>query len=194
MSRALSAAGVPCGHERVFNADTFGDWPDDLRADSSWMAATGIDAVDVPVITVVRHPLLVVRSLMEIGFFTWDLGNPTHKTLRQAFPEVYRWKSPQNLALEMWIRLTRAALSRAEAVFRIDRMTTETFGRVLSWVGTDSSQAESVLGSIPRCNRHEESRAKTGREYRASWSAHDLSLASRARELASILGYDKEEE
>lgn len=190
ISRALTQAGVACGHEQVFNADTFGVWPDDLRADSSWMAATGMDVVDVPVVALVRHPLLVVKSFVEIGFFGWDLDNPTHGPLRRAFPGVYSWSAPQDRALDMWLSLTTSALSRAEVVLRLDQVDAATFGRLLGWCGADPSRADDVLATVPACNRHEQSRERTGVTHDSRWSAHHPVLVGRAWQLVETLGYE----
>lgn len=193
MSLALTRAGVPCGHESVFNAEPEVVWPDDLVADSSWMAATRMAEVDVPVLLMVRHPLSVVRSWVEIGFFAeWDAGNPCHAPLRRAFPQVYAYNMPHNRALASWILLTMAALSRAEMVVRLEHLDADLFGRVLRWVGADeSADAATVLDEVPPCNRHEESRARTGVTYDPTWSGLDPVLSSQGRILAGILGYEE---
>jgi hypothetical protein len=195
MSKALTSAGVPCGHESVFGFNPEVVWPDDLVADSSWMAATRLDEVDVPVLLMVRHPLAVVRSFVEIGFFAeWDAGNPCHAPLRRAFPWVYDgYHHVQDRALAMWLALTTAALGRAEMVVRLDRIDADLFGRVLWWAGADeSADAATVLDEVPPCNRHEESRQRTGVAYESSVFSLDPVLAFRARELAAILGYQDE--
>lgn len=194
MARALTRVGLPCGHEDVFNPWE-SDWPDHLRADSSWVASCQLDQVDVPMVLLVRHPLSVVKSLVEIGFFGWDVGNDYHEPLREAFPEVYGWGTPQDSALEMWVQLNMAALSRAEMILRFEEVTKdpELFGRFLAWAGGNPRRAEEAL-TEPPCNRHEESRDRTGTTWDAGWEAHDLDLALRAQELARILGYGKGED
>lgn len=194
MSEALTRAGVPCGHESVFGFEPEVVWPVDLVADSSWMAATRLDEVDVPVLLMVRHPLAVVRSFVEIGFFAdWDVGNPCHAPLRRAFPWVYDWDTPQDRALEMWTALTTTALGRAEMVVRLERIDADLFSRVLWWAGADeSADAAAVLDEVPPCNRHEESRERTGVVHESSWGAHNPHLAGRAVRLAAILGYQDE--
>lgn len=195
ISRALTRVGVPCGHEEVFQPFTEPVWPDDLRADASWVAACKLEAVTQPVALLVRHPLLVVKSLVEIGFFTWDLANDYHEPLSEAFREVYDWRTPQDRALEAWVQLNSAALTRAEMVLRFElvREDPELFGRFLAWAGANPRRAEEALAEPP-CNRHEESRHRTGVTYEPSWSDHDLDLASRAQGLARILGYQDEED
>lgn len=190
MSRALSAAGVPCGHEQVFNADR-AEWSDEARADSSWMAAAQLDRVDVPVVLLTRHPLSVVKSLVEIGFFApWDEGNPTHGPLQTAFPGVYDWTAPQDRALHMWLCLTSVALARAEVVIRLDALDVNAFARLLGWAFADPVDAEWIIDAIPPCNRHEESRERTGVTHDSGWRGHSPSLAAEAVRLASVLGYE----
>lgn len=193
MARALTRAGVPCGHESVFhNGEVW--WPGDLQADSSWMAATKLDQFGLPVLLLVRHPLAVVKSWVEIGFFAdWDAQNPTHEPLSEAYPEVYDWGTPQDRALEAWVQLTSAALTRAEMILRFELVTrdVELFGRLLAWAGRNPRNAELAL-TEPPCNRHAESRERTGQTYEPHWGAHDPDLAGRASGLAHILGYSDE--
>lgn len=189
MSRALTRAGVPCGHEAVFHPGE-AVWPDHLRADSSWVAACRLGDVTDPVVLLVRHPLSVVKSLVEIGFFGWDLDNAYHEVLRAAFPHVYRWATPQDCALSMWLSLNESALTRAEMVLRMEQVTVdpELFGRFLSWAGGNPRRAEEAL-TEPPCNRHRESRQRTWITHRPVWATHDPDLARRSRTLARTLGY-----
>jgi hypothetical protein len=198
LARALTKVGIPTGHEDVFNPWRAGEWPDELRAECSWVAACKLDVVDaqgLPVALLVRHPLAVVKSMVEIGFFTWDLTNLYHEPLSEAFPEVYDWRTPQDRALAAWLALNSAALTRAEIVLRFELVTREPelFGRFLAWAGGNPRRAEEALAE-PACNRHEESRERTGETWEAGWDRHDLDLAARAQGLARILGYQDEED
>jgi hypothetical protein len=196
ISRALTRAGIPCGHEAVFNPWS-PEWPDYLQAESSWVAACELgrlDSLGVPVALLVRHPLAVVKSMVEIGFFDWDLEtNEYHQPLRTAFPEVYDWATPQDRALAAWVALNSAALTRAELVLRFDLIKDdpELFARLLRWAGVPHNSRGLARYALwePPCNRHEKSRERTGLTYEPSWNNHDLDLATRARGLARILGY-----
>lgn len=194
MSRALTRVGVPCGHEEVFNPWPSA-WPDHLRGESSWVAACKLDEVTEPLALLVRHPLAVVKSMVEIGFFTWDLGNEYHEPLREAFPEVYDWRTPQDRALETWVALNSAALTRAEMVLRFElvHQDAELFARFLAWAGGNPRHAQEAVAE-PACNRHEPSRERTAQTYEPSWQRHDLDLAARAQGLAELLGYQDEED
>jgi hypothetical protein len=196
ISRALTRAGVATGHEAVFNPWS-PEWPEYLQGDSSWVAACKLERVTEPVALLVRHPLAVVKSLVEIGFFTWDLTNLYHEPLAEAFPEVYDWRTPQDRALEAWVQLNSAALTRAEMVLRLElvRQDPELFARLLRWTGVELNSGGLARYALqePPCNRHEESRERTGVVWEPSWEMHDLDLAGRAQALARILGYQDEE-
>lgn len=193
LSLLLSAVGVPCGHEQVYNADGAGEWPDGLRADSSWMAATMLHQVDAPVALLVRHPLSVVKSWVEIGFFApGDADNPTHGPLQRFAPQVYDEATPADRALMMWLVLNRVALPRAELVIRLEQVVADVgqVERLARWAGGDPALAGLAHAAVPRCNRHEEMRARTGVRHVPSWATHRPGLARPARDLARLIGYD----
>lgn len=70
MSRLLTSAGVPCGHEDIFTFDVRHRL--DLRADSSFFAVAHVKhpiAADARKVHVVRNPLMVVRSWFYAGTY-----------------------------------------------------------------------------------------------------------------------------
>lgn len=192
MSKLLTAAGVPCGHEEAFGIHGAGLWTLDRQADSSWMAATMLDQVDVPVVLLVRHPLAVVRSWVEIGFFSHDHDNPTHTPLLTFAPGVYAYDSPADRALAMWCALNAAALPRAELLLRLELLDAAQLGRLLQWAGADPAKAGAAFRKTGRTNRHEGMRAKVRIRHEPTWGAHHPELAHEAQELARLLGYDPE--
>lgn len=194
MSALLTAAGVPCGHEAAHSNVARGVWPEGLLADSSWMAACMLDVVTCPVVLLVRHPLAVVRSWVEIGFFTHDIAGPTHGPLRQAYPHVYDYAAPHDRALAMWTELTTAALRRAELVVRLEQLLGDSgvLVRLLRWAGHDTPQAVDAHRTVGQVNRKEHLRRLTLRPWTPSWDAHEAGLARGARWLTESLGYDPE--
>lgn len=184
MAQAFSHAGVPCGTGQVFNSEPDPVWPEGLRADSSWLAATRTDKIDVPVVLLVRHPMVAVRDLSESGFFAEHgrTNNPGHTRLAAAFPAVYEHVTVRDQALQMWVSLTRAALGRAELVVRVEQLDAGLFGRILGWAGADPGMASQVLASNWVCDQHEA-------VFEPDWDLHSLILRRQARELAATLGY-----
>lgn len=191
MAHLLSAAGVECGHERAYNANRRGEWDPGQRADSSWMAATYLP-LDVPVVLLVRHPLAVVKSWTEIGFFDVDIGNPTHSPLEHAAPWVYEYGQPADRALAMWLTLTATVLSHAEMIVRLEWLDVVRLGRLVRWAGGDSGMAAAAFRQTPRMNEHSVMRGRVGVRYEPTWDRHDRDLAGDARALADVLGYDPE--
>lgn len=190
LSTLLMAAGVPCGHEQVYNADGAGPWPPGLRADSSWMAVPHLP-LPHSVVLLVRHPLAVVRSWVEIGFFSsHDAGNPTHGPLRGFAPQVYDEATPADRALSMWLHLNRAALPHAEMVAHLDRA--ESLRHLLSWTGVRRPAAARALAYTPRINRHTAMKAQVGVRHTPDWAVHRPDLADAARRLAADLDIDPE--
>lgn len=193
ISQLLTAAGVRCGHEQVWNATKAGHWPADLEADSSWMAAAQLDTVDVPVVLLVRHPLAVVKSFVEIGFHSrHDRANPTHKPLQRFAPWVYGYESAADRSLAAWLALNEAALTRAEVLLRLERLDAGQLARLLQWAGADPELASTAFRRTGPTNRHDTMRQKTKIRHEPSWRVHDGDLTVRARRLARLLGYDPE--
>lgn len=190
LATLLTAAGVPAGHEKAHNARRRGDWPSGLAVDSSWMAATMLDCVAAPVVLLVRHPLRVVKSLVEIGFFgDIDAKNPTHGPLRRFAPAVYKHPTVPDRALAAWLVLTRAALTRAEMVIRHHQLDSAVLARLVAWCGGNPDRAEHAWQQVGVVNRHERMRARVAVTHTGGWGAHDRQLAARARRLARLLGY-----
>lgn len=192
LSELLTAMGVSCTHESVFNADGVSEWGPDQRADSSWMATTMLDQVDVPVVLLVRHPLMVVRSWVEIGFFTHDLDNPTHGPLVKFAPEVYEFREPHDRALAMWLRLNRAALGRAELLVRLEHLGDAGVTRLGQWAGANPKLVHNAFRSVSRSNRQQDVRDRMGIRHDPGWDQHDSQLSADGRDLAELLGYDPE--
>lgn len=196
-SRVLSAAGVRCGHEQVFTYDSaIGRAPVDwgvFEAESSWMACADLPD-DVPVVLLVRHPLRVVKSWVEIGMFTHQPANPCHNVSRQMCPWIYDEPSAADSALGLWLHCTLTALERAEMVVRLERFDEAQFARLLSWSGHDPSvagwaMAQAHAGQDAR-NEHLALKVASGVRWEPDWSALRPELAEQAMDLAQLIGYD----
>lgn len=199
LSHLLTAAGIYCGHEQVYTLTsvTDGTPPDwgDFTADSSWMALAHLP-LDVPLVLITRHPLAVVASYMEIGYFTTDLDNPCHEATATICPAVYDEPTPQDAALRMWLHWNTLAAAHAELRFHIEHFTAPQLRRLLGWAGGDPHRAPAAITQVagypdPR-NRLQRLRDQTQTTWTAGWEAHRPDLAAQARELAAALGYDPE--
>lgn len=78
--KVLELVGLKTGHEAIFNPMVQGpfDWKD-FEAESSWMAARFLPMVDETTVVVHlhRHPALVIKSHLDLGFFN-DLPAQHH--------------------------------------------------------------------------------------------------------------------
>lgn len=111
-AHALTKIGLWCTHEETFSgwASDFSDeekWRDTDDADSSWLAAPFSPAVKdagIPVIGLLREPLLVARSLVRMGFF--ETGQPYLDFIKAHTPAVFEHESLTDMALRFWIDWT----------------------------------------------------------------------------------------
>lgn len=190
LAELLTAAGVRCGHERAYNEHGRDQWTWERQADSSWMAATYLP-LDVPVVLLTRHPLAVVRSYVEIGFFSpVDAKNPTHGPLQRFAPSIYDHEAAADRALAMWIALNAEILPQAEMRVSLERLDLDALTGLLRWAGVATDRAGTAFKRTGRVNRHDVMRQKTRISHEPTWDAHDPELAERARDLARELGYD----
>lgn len=191
MSTLLTAAGVPCSHEKVFSfVPELQPWGDDV-ADSSLMAIDRIHRRNYPVVLLVRNPMKVVKSWIELGMFGWQLEpspvyNRGHDIFKPFAPWIYSYRTEQDKALAHWYALTTEALKYAEIVIRIDHFNQPQFKRLLTWAGEGGDP--DVFYKIGPTHRLNEIRAQTNRTWDSSWDEHDPEMAQKAMTLAEQLG------
>lgn len=124
VSRVLTEGGIECGHENVFDAPsvlraTPIDWGN-YEADASWLAVPALPFLDddVDVMVVLRRPLDVVQSLLDLGFF--EEYNDYHAVIQIATPLTLAERTPQDRALAHWCHWNLAAMTYADSVIHID--------------------------------------------------------------------------
>lgn len=194
LADVLTAAGCPCSHERVFNLRAVVDGaPIDwggYQVSASWLALPWLGLVSARVVLLTRHPLSVVKSFVEIGYFGQDTSNPYHAATRAICPDVYDWETPQDRALRAWIHWNETAIAHADMIIRLERFTADTLAGLLRWVGVYDTHAAEAFTGTPPSGRFQSLRDRTGITHPLTWDAHDPGLAATAGLLAARLGYD----
>jgi hypothetical protein len=93
-AHVLASAGIPCGHEAVFNVNGMDEYQERLEqfeglaADSSWLAAPFLELQTGQVLHLVRHPQHVIDSLMRIRFWTLPEHEPYREFVFKHIPEL----------------------------------------------------------------------------------------------------------
>ena len=115
----LSALDVRCGHELVFRLPEIvrGEvsWPDDLPAESSWLAAPFLDLLPAGtrIWHQVREPLAVLRSLRRVGLF--EKPGPFRTFVVEHLGAELESASPLEAGLIYWDRWNALVEERAAA-------------------------------------------------------------------------------
>jgi hypothetical protein len=106
IAQTLTGAGIPCGHEAIYTA-----WGichrRDLLGDSSWLAVPSLGSFSGLVVHAVRHPMLVVQSMLDIRFFQSASDSPYTRFARRFVPlgghpveDAFRWYFEWNSRIE----------------------------------------------------------------------------------------------
>lgn len=113
----LTAAGVPCGHERFFTPSGYRRWPRwQYRGDSSWLAVPYLErwsAARPVVVHQTRHPLAVIRSLVGIGFF----GGEETPFKRFAWAHLPPSGDPTRDAMRWYVEWNRRCEALADVTY-----------------------------------------------------------------------------
>lgn len=144
MARRLTAAGLPCGHEAVFNPTNvkggeraIWDAAGRVEAESSWMAAPYLNRAkerNAVVLLVLRDPEAIVRSLLGIRFF--ETPSPYLEFIRRQEIDVDAG-SPESAAwrfVEAWIGMALPLadyIVSVEHLHRDERLFARAFERLL---------------------------------------------------------------
>lgn len=190
----LRAAGVNCGHEQVFTFRVaLGRRPHRWRefaADSSWLAVPLLPALRVPAYLVVRHPLKVAHSMLQLGWFAQDQRRDVNGVIYQHLPQVRDEATREDKALAMWLHWNLTALPYAAHVFRLEHLLTTGGADLLTAAGrgpVPPAELEAIAADPARRN------TKTDRKRPADpprWGDFRPELAVAARRVAQMFGYD----
>ncbi len=129
---ALRAAGVRCGHQDAIRHDQvlgapieWGDWEVEASFEATPLLPE-LRAGEVWTLLIVREPLAVIRSWVELGAFGPNMDSTYGKwaeVLRLHFPAVLVERTPIERAARYWHDLNAFALANADAWLRIEWLT-----------------------------------------------------------------------
>ncbi len=191
-SHVLSAAGVRCGHEQVF---TFRvalgirqpRWAT-FTADSSWLAVPSLP-VKARTILLVRHPLDVVHSMLQLGWFADDQRKDVARVIYRHRPQIRAEATRPDKALAMWLHWNTCALPYAHAVVRFEDMTRDPRA-LLAPAGVTgrptAAALEEILADPARVNTKDDKKTPTPRP---KWTDFRPELARAALRVAAMFGY-----
>jgi hypothetical protein len=174
-SSLFNAAGVPCGHEDVFNVRagardirvSFGlradllspatrlreEWKrrfTALEGDASWMAVPRLRWFRGTKFLQLRHPMKVVQSWVAVGFFSFSPA--LHLQARWAREYMSFTGDDLTDAMRWWVLWNDLASRQADFTYRLEDLDAEVFATMLDMIGVDDahSRAERALTTVPK--------------------------------------------
>lgn len=191
-SHVLQASGVRCGHEQVY---TFRvalgirqpRWAT-FTADSSWLAVPSLP-VKARTILLVRHPLDVVHSMLQLGWFADDQRKDVAKVIYRHRPQIRAEATRPDKALAMWVHWNTCALPYAHAVVRFEDMVRDP-AALLAPAGVTgrptAAALEEILADPARVNTKDDKKVPVPR---LKWTDFRPELAHAAADLLPAFGY-----
>lgn len=110
MSKILTKAGLPCGHEDIYTVNGISSFIKGLEGDSSWLAVPHLESIDkdTKVVHIVRNPLKVFRSWLFdqsniISLEPTNINTPYNDYIRRHFPTIDKQKTQVDKAVVYYI-------------------------------------------------------------------------------------------
>lgn len=147
------ANGVVCSHELYFTEQgpllrnprrRF-----DAVGDVSWLAPPFLPDEDITVVHQVRHPLKVIRSIFEMGFFDPRREHTRKKRVALTRKHFEFNKRPMRSALRFYIEWNERCEKITSKRFRIEDLDRER-EKVGSWLGIELNNLATVSKSTNR--------------------------------------------
>ncbi|MFC4869334.1 hypothetical protein [Streptomonospora arabica] len=194
-SHVLRAAGVVCGHEQVF---TFGvargrtpRWRG-FEADASWLAVPRLSEVRARTVLLVRHPLDVAHSMLQLGWFTPQRASIS-RVLAAVDPRILGEPTRADQAMALWLRWNTVARPHAAHVVRFGDLVADP-AVLLRAAGVAARAAPGALEAIHADTTKTNSKVDRKQPHpRPAWGDIRPSLREQAQELAAEFGYPREE-
>lgn len=177
MAKLLTKCGLSIGHEKKFTP--YGVKQSKFEHDSSWLA---VPHIKEPTVLILRHPLKVVKSLYDIGFFAED--NQYVEFVRTYTPYTLKYESELDECLAHWIVWNMQAEAKADLMFRLEDLDLDDVNQILALAESKPVDSLPKIGMVNRKLDY-----KT-RDIELSWSKFDPTLARLAQDMAKQWGYD----
>lgn len=181
----LTAAGIPTGHERVYNPT--GPHPWRKTGEVSWAAVphlADIVAQGIPILHQVRHPLKVIASMMAKKLFERPGGWRDIATDFLWGGVIDTNANPLWAASYMWLKWNEEIEKYTYKRYRIEDMS----AALLVDVWMDYTEKDSIsldaLQTTPRDINHSKGRVKS-----LEWPDLPADLVEPIREMSSRYGY-----
>lgn len=140
ISEVLRASGYPCSHEAYYTPDgpTLRN-PErsyHYRGDSSWLAVPYLPDPDIIALHQVRHPLKVIRSLFNSGFFdeNYRLGRSTFAAFARRHFDCS--DDPLQSCLRWYIEWNERCEAITDKRYAVENLENE-IGRLSQWLGKE---------------------------------------------------------
>jgi hypothetical protein len=185
LTELLRACGVRCGHEAVFGPYGQGDW-DDFEADASFMAVPYLP-LDIPTVLVLRHPLAVVKSFHDFGFFTQCTTEYQHFVAHYAPMAWWGERSELDTALAYWCTWNLRAALHADRIYRLEHLNPSSLAEILELGGFHPGPATNAFAVVPPGLNPKT--AEKWRDWSPNWADFNPNVAATARQLAEMWGY-----
>ena len=178
IARALSLAGVPCGHESLFTGRSADPIPDGTQGDASWLAAPFLSRLpkDFMIFHQTRDPIKVILSYVAEGFFrNLSYERPFWKHIakriagippsgqyrliclvRSTLPLVFAEDTELKRAARFWIewnQLVRATALESDLDYlhyQVESIDQQLLGELISRIGVDAREVRDSLGAVPK--------------------------------------------
>lgn len=137
IASALSSCHLPTGHEQWWNP--FGVQAPGLVGDASWIATNYLDEYEGRVWHQVRHPLLVIRSLLAGELFDGDAPDwvEPFETERRRWAGYNPDDPPEIKAMRVVAHWWQTAEKHAQRTYRIEDMTPGLLVELCDELGAD---------------------------------------------------------
>jgi hypothetical protein len=188
MAEVLTRSGLQCGHENVFDLECK---PFTIQADSSWLAAPRLFAHGRDyVVHLTRHPLLVIESLLRIGFWHHAASRPYRKFVIQYTGKLSC--SPLMQSMYLWVSWSTMAETYADKRLKVETLTAKDIAGILRTAGVqpDIGKVSAALLNVPRNWNTKDRGFGSGPLTAGALQAANSALYDTMRTMAEGYGYE----